>query len=735
MRYIVTSESPIWVKEKADQNSRNVDILYPQTTIDVTNIDGAWFQYASGWFNAYDSNGNMLVSKTELSPLLKTAMYSLNMSTAETPLESNNMATMLSASAVETTATDTSSTTASGTGTSSSKTEEPKKDDKPKDPHRNDDGTLKEETYTDASGTKVTVMKTDSGGYYIARVSGEGKQTDQYYYDSKEKLISVKYTSEEADGWHNTTEQDAAGNKIETKYTTDANTGKITKTIIAYSPDGKEVGKETHDMDKEGKDNSYNEDMASALGAKDSTFNVDASAASANPGSSIADLRVVDTFGIHGMPYQYMDEVDRPLATGTGCFGRMYADRIVAKMPLLILTPGEPEFLSGWSSKEKESFLEGIMTTMSSQSDLSNIVRREGRYYSFKNRWDLYMKYVAPLEMAGAHFLGLQDEVMPWSGGMSLGSYDWSNFYNKTIHSKLNYRNSVPFYIHADTQISDTMGNGTTKSSLADKVNQFSDKAKEIRFLMGTMGSQAGSKWMAAKGAGGSDNTMKNQENAQRLAADILGKNNFIDSISANLNTIMEGGKLIFPEIYSDSSFGRSYSVTMKFRTPDPDALSWYLNIFSPICHLLPFVMPKQSGPNGYLSPFLCRGFYKGLWNCNLGLVTDMTVTRGEMGNWTLSGLPCSVDVTLTIKDLYDIIGASSMDDSKYGIMNNIGLLDYIANMCGVNINEADITRMIKMYYAFKVSGRFNSFVDLNVEAALDQWGSNVLLNAYKGRI
>ena len=124
MRYIVTSESPIWVKEKADQNSRNVDILYPQTTIDVTNIDGAWFQYASGWFNAYDSNGNMLVSKTELSPLLKTAMYSLNMSTAETPLESNNMATMLSASAVETTATDTSSTTASGTGTSSSKTEE-----------------------------------------------------------------------------------------------------------------------------------------------------------------------------------------------------------------------------------------------------------------------------------------------------------------------------------------------------------------------------------------------------------------------------------------------------------------------------------------------------------------------------------------------------------------------------------------------------------------------------------
>ena len=105
----------------------------------------------------------------------------------------------------------------------------------------------------------------------------------------------------------------------------------------------------------------------------------------------------------------------------------------------------------------------------------------------------------------------------------------------------------------------------------------------------------------------------------------------------------------------------------------------------------------KAAGANGYLAPFLIRCWYKGLFYCPMGLITDMSITRGELGNWNLDGLPMSVNITLQIKDLYNTLAVARRSASlgQYALMESIGILDYVANFCGCNSTEPDITRTL----------------------------------------
>src|SRR5699024_7465962 len=108
-----------------------------------------------------------------------------------------------------------------------------------------------------------------------------------------------------------------------------------------------------------------------------------------------------------------------------------------------------------------------------------------------------------------------------------------------------------------------------------------------------------------------------------------------------------------------DSDFSNSYDISIKLRTPDGDKLSWFLNIYVPLAHLICLTAPREAsdaGPNGYISPFLVRGFYKGLFNCDMGIITNLSITRGREKAWTLDGLPTEVDVSMELKDLYKML-------------------------------------------------------------------------------
>ncbi len=432
--------------------------------------------------------------------------------------------------------------------------------------------------------------------------------------------------------------------------------------------------------------------------------------------------------GIHGMPYQFMDTTDVRVE-GT-VFGRKYLERVVNKLPLLIMSPGKVDFMPNSSKKDAASVLMNLAekaAQIADRSDLSEMLSGSGRYYSFAYNYSEYYSAVNTMCRSGAVFLGIQDVKVNYSGYTSkLESFNWSKMLGTDFGNYFSAKESVVFYVDSVNQVSDSFSNSTTESQLASKVNQYSEIGKEINFLLGT---QTGHKfWFNTQDI---ENTLTSVND---IADKYLKGNQLFKDIGSNFSTIASGGKLIFPQIWDDSSFSRSFDVNLKLRTPDCDKLSWYLNIYVPLCHLICFVAPMQTTPMGYSSPFLVKAFYKGLFNIDLGIVTDMSISKGKEGAWTLDGLPTEVDISMTIKDLYQSILSivtndnNSITKAKW-FLNNTTLMDYMSNMCGININQPDIQRTLSIYKMLVVGGVKN--IPNSIFTRIEQGVTNKVISFY----
>ena len=207
------------------------------------------------------------------------------------------------------------------------------------------------------------------------------------------------------------------------------------------------------------------------------------------------------------------------------------------------------------------------------------------------------------------------------------------------------------------------------------------------------------------------------------------------------VNTVLNGGKIIFPEVWSDSDFSRSYTIDIKLRSPDHDNLSIFLNIIKPYCKLLALAMPRarvdKSGvldPNAYGAPFLVKAFSKGMFNIDMGIISSMTVNKGATCCWNDDGLPTQIDISLEIKDLYSKLAMSTLDvlhpiQSISGIVNNTAYMDFLANMAGLNIAQMEVGRRITM--AYYLSQTYLGTGASSVFNRLDQGVSNLINKLY----
>lgn len=414
---------------------------------------------------------------------------------------------------------------------------------------------------------------------------------------------------------------------------------------------------------------------------------------------NISELITSSLDGIYGLPYQFMTSVD-PKIDGT-MFGQIYAEKVIARMPLLLLAPGKVNFTRAYKSKDDaaQSILAYIDDAVG-VDELAQATTNSGRYYTFEYDYVDYYKHVNAMCMSGAYFLGIENaQIKVGDTYKSIKDVDWGDFGTDTYKKILSNREYVAFYIDSASQVNETLSNSTTESQLASKINSFSDTGREISFLLGaTTGAEF------AESYGSKELIDQAMATIQSISDQYLNGNKLFEDIGKNFATIACGGKLIFPEIWSDSEFSNSYDINIKLRTPDGDKLSWFLNIYVPLAHLICLTAPREAsdaGPNGYISPFLVRGFYKGLFNCDMGIITNLSITRGREKAWTLDGLPTEVDVSLELKDLYKMLAITPYT-SAGSFVNNIGLMDYIANMCGININEPDLTRSIEIYCMLK---------------------------------
>ena len=262
------------------------------------------------------------------------------------------------------------------------------------------------------------------------------------------------------------------------------------------------------------------------------------------------------------------------------------------------------------------------------------------------------------------------------------------------IIGKMNLINVV-FYLDGLTSVSETYTNETTESSLASQINGFADQANEIRFLFGQKGSAIGNLL-----DGVDDATSSIRSSLATVMGNLGG--GIVESLAdKGVSTVLDGGKIVFPKIWSNSSAQRSYSIEIKLRSPDHDSLSIFLNILKPYCRLLCLALPRlmDDNPNGYRAPFMVKAFSKGIFNIDYGMITSMTVTKGAECCWNDDGLPTQIDISLEIEDLYSSLAMSGFTDTNKQIVSNTSYMDFLANMAGLNIAQMEIGRRIKMYY------------------------------------
>lgn len=408
--------------------------------------------------------------------------------------------------------------------------------------------------------------------------------------------------------------------------------------------------------------------------------------------------KIADTLsGIFGMPYQFHPNVD-PVVSGGGNIGRKYDEKIFSLMPVLFLSPGEPKFMAGYGQKAKSSILSRLAgrTDFDGDSDNNDKVADEGRYYSFQSNFKEYKKYANVALRALALFMGIQNVTIPVPGDsgrrVKLGNIDIEGFMNSEFTRLFGTQQVVPFFLDAETSISESFSNSTTESMIAQSVNGFSQTAREVQFLMGS--GETNSILGNLKGAV-TDATTNIIGGIGELGELVAGKN-MISRIANELTTVVTGGKIVFPEIWSESSYDKSYSVNLKLRSPDPDPVSIFLNIYMPIILLVCMAAPRQVGnsSNSYEAPFLVRATYKSFFSIDLGIISALNINYGGQAQFNVMGQPITADVQIDLRDMYHTM----MVSKRMGLVTNTAQLDYLCTLAGIDMNDYEPLRVVKLW-------------------------------------
>ena len=428
------------------------------------------------------------------------------------------------------------------------------------------------------------------------------------------------------------------------------------------------------------------------------------------PGDLRSNLQEGTLQGVFGAPYQFHPIVD-PRQTNDGKdyksldlnkddylggFGSIYGEKIVARMPILVMIPGTAEFLPGATEDEQSGLLGALQGA--GTSVLESIATKPIKYYGLKPDWVKYFDYVNAMCNAAAVML---DIPASYFGKTTLGEYDWTDNLNPISRNTfLCYRGGVMFYINAEPSYSESFSNSTTQSALLSKIDGLSPIGREINFIAGNYGSGSLGKLADMLGDGEGNTSADIQSKIANIANGVSGGNGvtgLLGEIMSGATTLIAGGHLMFPDIWADSQYARDLSFNIKLVSPDNDKLSLFQNIIVPLLHLVAFVAPHNVNVNGYISPFLVKVYYKGMFNCDLGIINSLSITKGGEGNWNQTGVPTVVDVSINIKELYSKFSISNNNEDTT-LYDNIQLMDYVGNLCGINIAEPCWERKIALW-------------------------------------
>lgn len=439
-------------------------------------------------------------------------------------------------------------------------------------------------------------------------------------------------------------------------------------------------------------------------------------------------------------PFHFLETADLPINTEVG-LGRKYMENISSNAAIVFMLPGKADYLPG-SSEAKKDALKNVLEGGSTRESLAldDLIKNgvQDKYFEFATDYAGYMSHVNILCRAIAVLLEIGDDAGP-DGKTKLKYYNWHNFKYKnfvkkqnstTIFEKISDNLSnvnevlfgdfqyTQFYADVNQSVSESFSNSTQESKLKGILDTGSDMAKELSFLTNAAAIDASDDLMAAAGK-------SLEEIAEKLGSD----NGFMERIAGAASTILQGANIIFPEIWSGSSYHKTYNLTFNLISPYADKYSMYLNVFVPLMHLLVFVLPKQINANSFGAPYMIRAFSKGWFSCQMGIVESLTIERGD--EWSVDGLPTNLKVNMSIKDLYNDLMITGAEHPVL-FFSNAGIMDFLGVLCGLDLSKPNFLRQIDLITAL-VLGKWKP--DMWIDRGFDKFMDgvrNITANLWK---
>ena len=237
------------------------------------------------------------------------------------------------------------------------------------------------------------------------------------------------------------------------------------------------------------------------------------------------------------------------------------------------------------------------------------------------------------------------------------------------------------FNVESVSSVQESFSNQTTESDLAQKLNGISSDIRSARFSFAD--GNISDDWVtsAITGAIGSATDF-----VSGLASGATG--GLFDAVKG----LMGSGFIDIPKHWQSSSASLpEVSYTMKLIRPYGNIISEMQNIHIPLAMILAGGLPLSTGKASYTSPFLCQLFDRGIMQTRLGMIKNISVSRGTANlPFTNRGNVTSIDVTFTVEDLSSLmhmpISNGSLFQSDMSADDDNLLQDYLAVLAGMDV-------------------------------------------------
>lgn len=291
------------------------------------------------------------------------------------------------------------------------------------------------------------------------------------------------------------------------------------------------------------------------------------------------------------------------------------------------------------------------------------------------------------------------------------------------------------FKVDSTGSAKESFSNSVGESDLAGKFNSIANVGREanVSFAGGNVAGDLATQAISTVGSAIKDTVFG-------AAEGITG------GVSNAILGLTGAGYIDMPKVWQNSSASLpTASYTISLVSPYGNVMSRIQNIYLPLCMLLAGALPRSTGRQSYTSPFLLQLFDRGRCQIQLGVIDNLSITRGTTNlPFNKSGEVLGIDVSFSIADLTSIMhmplssgdllntaAIKPLENFVYGgnktaIDEDTVLYDYLAVLAGQSLYDQIYTipsaklkfaKEIRSYGAMNSAAYWASFVNYGISS------------------